>query len=77
MYDPDNHKIIASLIEKVGDAKECLRLGLLVKNDNETLFASTAGMGYLLQVEAKDVNTLAEAYAAGFEHGYEQADSRN
>ncbi len=72
MYDPDDHKTIESLIEKVGSKEECLRLGFIDKDDNETLYISTAGLGYLLHVVARDVNSLAEAYAAGFDAAYEE-----
>lgn len=72
MYDKDNHKIIGSLIDKLGSKEECLRLGFLDKNDNETLIITTAGYGYLLQVVAAEVDTLAGAYAAGYQQACEE-----
>ncbi len=52
---------------------ECVRLGFLKKDDNETLFLSPVGTGYLLDVGMNGVETPHEAYAAGFEQGYRQA----
>jgi hypothetical protein len=69
MYDAEKHKTILGLIERVGSEKECLRLGFLGRDDNETLFLTSAGMGYLLDVVARDTKTFAEAYAAGYEQG--------
>lgn len=71
MYDPDHHKMIESLIERVGSKAECLRLGFLGKDDNETLFLTPAGFGYLLDVGAREIDNIAEAYAAGFQQGHE------
>jgi len=73
MYDPDHHKIIGSLIDRVGSKEECLRLGFLGKDDNETLFLTAAGFGYLLDVGAREIDTIAEAYAAGFQQGHDLA----
>lgn len=69
MYDPDHHKTIEALIDRVGSKDEGLRLGFIGKDDNETLFLTAAGMGYLLDVGAREIGTVAEAYAAGFEQG--------
>ena len=35
-YNPEEHKSIKKLLSLFGE-KECLRLGFLVKNDNQTL----------------------------------------
>lgn len=72
MRDPDEHKTIEKLIEMLG-RDECLRLGFLVNNDNQTLHLTAVGTGFLLDICAMDVDTLAEAYAAGFQQGYTQA----
>jgi len=74
MYDPDHHRTIAQLIDHVGNKEECLRLGFLVNDDNETLRLSPVGMGYLIDVVAADVNTLPEAYAAGYKQGHTQSE---
>lgn len=69
MLDHDTHKTISELIEKIGSQEECLRLGFLDKDDNETLFLTPIGLGYLLDVVATELNTLEDAYAAGFKQG--------
>jgi hypothetical protein len=69
MYDEDHHKIIAKLIKEIGSREKCLQLEFLGKDDNETLFLTAKGFGYLLDVVAGDLGTLAEAYEAGFEQG--------
>lgn len=66
MYDKDDHKTISSLIEKIGSKERCLQLDFLLEDDNQTLFLTPIGLGYLLNVVAGDIDSLAEAYRAGF-----------
>lgn len=75
MYDAEKHKTIERLVDEFGE-KVCLRLGILGKDDNETLFLTKAGMGYLIQVTAADIKTTHEAYAAGYQQGYADASGR-
>lgn len=75
MYDPDHHRTIAQLIDRVGNKGECLRLGFLVKDDNETLRLSPTGMGYLIDIVAGDVNALPDAYAAGYKQALAQTET--
>jgi hypothetical protein len=72
MYDPNDHKIIATLLAQFGDL-DCQRLGFLGRDDNATLFVTAKGLGYLLDVVAAERTTLQEAYAAGYDQGYVQA----
>jgi hypothetical protein len=72
MRDPEIHKMVGKLIEKVGSRDECLRLGFLGKDDNETLFVTASGGDFLFGVIARDIDTLAEAYAAGWRKGCAQ-----
>ena len=72
MYDAEKKYTISKLLEDFGK-DECLRCGLLAKDDNETLSLTAIGMGYLLDIEASNVKTLHEAYLAGYKQGYEQA----
>jgi len=72
MHDPDDHRIIERLIELLGQ-HECLSLGFIVRDDNATLHVSAKGLGYLLDVLAAELNSLHEAYAAGYDQGYTQA----
>lgn len=72
MYDPDDLKVINSLLGHFGKA-ECLRLGFLSRDDNATLYVSPKGFGYLLDVLAAERSSLQEAYSAGYDQGYAQA----
>jgi hypothetical protein len=72
MYDPDEHKIIATLLAQLGDA-QCQRLGFLGRDDNATFFVTAKGLGYLMDVVAADCDSLEEAYAAGYDQGILQA----
>lgn len=74
MYDPDHHRMITQLIDHIGNKQECLRLGFLVNDDNETLRLSSVGKGYLINVLAAGVNALPDAYAAGYKQGHTQAE---
>ena len=51
--------------EVLGGLDECRTLGFVHVNDQGIQTLSTAGMGFLLYVVAKNVNTVAEAFAAG------------
>ena len=72
MHDPEEHKTINKLLNLFSE-QECLRLDFLVKNDNQTLGVTIVGTGFLLDIEARNVTTLHEAYAAGFKQGHTQA----
>jgi len=72
MHDPDNQKTIQKLVESFG-TDDCLRLGFLDQDDNATLRLTRGGFGYLLDVEAVEVDSLAEAYAAGYQRGFGHA----
>lgn len=74
MYDLEEHKTIKKLLSPFGE-NECSRLGFLVKSDNQTLGLTIVGTGFLLDIEAREVETQHEAYAAGFEQGHRQAKS--
>lgn len=61
----DSVRQIERLKETVGGLEECKRLGFIHVDEQGVQSLSTAGMGFLLYVVAKDVTTLAEAFAAG------------
>jgi hypothetical protein len=69
MQDPGMLKMARKLIEEVGSKEECLRLGFLGKDDNETLFVTSLGGAFLFDVVVPETDTLAEAYAAGWRKG--------
>ncbi len=72
MYESDHHKTIKKLLDLFGET-ECLRLDFLGKDDNATLYLSPPGTGYLIDVLAAELETLQEAYAAGYQQGSDQA----
>jgi hypothetical protein len=67
--DEEKQRIVGPLIEKIGSKEERLRLGFLDETDSQEVAYTGAGFGYLLQVEAAGPGTLAEIYAAGYQHG--------
>lgn len=72
MQDPEMLKMARKLIEEVGSKDECLRLGFLGKDDNETLFVTSLGGAFLSGVVVPEIDTVAEAYAAGWREGCAQ-----
>ena len=74
MYDKDDHKTVAALIEKIGSKERCLQLDFLAENDNKTLFLTPIGLGYLLNVVAGEIDSLPEAYRAGFKQACDLED---
>ncbi len=71
VVDFEHAPTIEKLIQSFGLA-ECKRLGFVMDEDG-VLRLTTSGYGYLLFVEARDVKTVQEAFAAGYmvakEHG--------
>ena len=65
VFDFHSLKHIDRLKELVGSLDECKRLGFIFVDEKGIQSISVAGMGYILYVVARDVTTLAEAFAAG------------
>ena len=65
VIDFQNMQQIEKLRSALGDG-ECRRLGFILDDKGVTVL-STAGLGYLLFVEAAGVDSLAEAFAAGYQ----------
>lgn len=61
----DHLRQLDKLKEAVGGFDECKRLGFIHVDEQGVQSLSAAGMGFLLYVIAKDVTSLAEAFAAG------------
>ncbi len=66
VFDFQNMQQIRSLVDRLGEA-ECKRLGFLFDDERGVATLTTAGLGYLLDIEAAGISTLAEAYAAGYQ----------
>jgi hypothetical protein len=73
VFDIDSHRPLEALIQELGGLDECKRLGFVFEDENRVMSLSVAGMGYLLFVKAAGVNSRAEAFAAGYQCGTEQA----
>jgi len=65
VFDFHSLKQIDRLTELVGGLDECKHLGFIFVDEKGIQSISMSGMGYLLYVVARDVTTLAEAFAAG------------
>lgn len=57
MHDPEMQKMVRKLIEEVLSKEECLRLGFLGKDDNETLFITPLGAAFLFGVVVPEINS--------------------
>ena len=70
------NKQIEVLEKSLGGIGECQRLGFIFTDGQGVMSLSTAGLGYLLSVEARGITSLAEAFAAGYKCAHdEKADS--
>ncbi len=67
VFDIGSHRPLEALIRELGSLAECKRLGFVFEDENKIMSLSVAGLGYLLFVKAADVNTVAEAFAAGYQ----------
>jgi len=64
--DFENMHQIEALIRRIGDA-ESRRFGFIFDDERGVTVLSTAGMGFLLFVQAAGVTSVAEAFAAGYQ----------
>jgi len=58
---------LEALIKELGGVAECKRLGFVYEDEQGIMSLSTSGMGYLVFIKARNINNLAEAFAAGRE----------
>jgi len=70
VIDFQNMQQIQCLVDLFGEA-QCKRLGFLFDDERGVATLTTAGMGYLIDVEAGGISTVAEAYAAGYQQAAE------
>lgn len=66
-FEIDSLRQIEALAESLGGVAECRRLGFVFQDERGVMSLSTAGLGYLLFVKARDVSSPAEAFAAGYQ----------
>lgn len=66
VLDFQNMHQIQTLVDRLGEAT-CKRLGFLSEDDRGVATLTTAGLGYLIDIEAQGIDNLAEAYAAGYQ----------
>ncbi len=67
VFDITTLRPLEALIKEVGGLAECKRLGFVFEDEKQIMSLSIAGFEYLLFVKAAGVNSLAEAFAAGYE----------
>lgn len=56
----------SKLAESVGGLAAAKCLGFIFEDDQGVMSLSAAGLGYRLFIEAADITSLAEAFAAGY-----------
>ena len=66
VLDFQNMQQIQRLVDILGES-ECKRFGFLTEDDRGVATLTIAGMGYLIDVQARGIKSLAEAYAAGYQ----------
>jgi hypothetical protein len=67
VFDIGSHRPLETLIKELGSLDECRRIGFVFEDENKIMSLSTAGLGYLLFVKARDITRVAEAFAAGYQ----------
>jgi hypothetical protein len=67
VFDIGTHRPLETLIRELGGLDECRRLGFICEDENGIMSLSSAGLGYLLFVKARDITRVAEAFAAGYQ----------
>lgn len=72
IFDFENMPQIESLAKELGGVGECKRLGFICEDAQGIMGLTVAGLGYLLYVRARDIKTVAEAFAAGFQCAHEE-----
>jgi hypothetical protein len=63
---------IEQLARSLGGIAECLRLGFVYENEQGVIALSSAGLGFLVYVRARDITSVAEAFAAGYQTSAEE-----
>ncbi len=63
---------IDQLAKSLGGIAECMRLGFVYENEQGVIALSSAGLGFLVYVRARDITSVAEAFAAGYQAAAEE-----
>lgn len=71
-FDIDSVRQIRALTHSVGGLEECKRLGFIFEDEQGVMSVSVAGLGYLLNVRARDITNVAEAFAAGYQCAHDE-----
>lgn len=66
VLDFQNMQQIQRLVDILGES-ECKRLGFLFDDERGVATLTTAGLGYLIDIQARGITSVAEAYAAGYQ----------
>jgi hypothetical protein len=75
-FDIETVRQVEVLAKSLGGLAECKRLGFIFQDEQGVMSLSTAGLGYLLYVKARNITSLAEAFAAGYECAVEETDAK-
>src|ERR1700733_3524832 len=76
-FDIDSVRQIKVLSKSLGGIAECKRLGFIFEDGQGVMSLSTAGLGYLLSVKARNITNIAEAFAAGYECAVDEINDKS
>jgi hypothetical protein len=65
-FDIESVCQIEALSKDLGGIAECKRLGFVFTDEKGIMYLTVAGLGYLLYVKARDITSVAEAFASGY-----------
>jgi hypothetical protein len=71
-FDIGTVRQLETLSKSLGGLTECKRLGFIYEDDKGVLSLSSAGLGYLLSLRARNVTSLAKAFAAGYQCAHDE-----
>jgi hypothetical protein len=76
IFDIEAVRQIEALSKDLGGLDVCKRLGFIFEDEHGIMSLSVAGLGYLLFVKARDVTSLAEAFAEGYQCAHDEIKAR-
>jgi hypothetical protein len=71
-FDIETVRQIEALAKSLVGLAACKRLGFIFEDGQGTMSLSVAGLGYLPFVKARDVTSLAEAFAEGYQCAHDE-----
>ena len=75
VFDFATMRTVEGLARHIGSIEECKRLGFIHTDDKGVMGLSVAGLGYCIWVRARNVTSIAEAFAAGYQCAHDEMES--